>query len=89
MKTAWSTGLALAVALSANAQMVAAPPPAAVAVVPQGRYQVVQGQYVNSRGMLESGLVKFDSQTGLTWVLQPAPATNGAPADFRWVPVGN
>lgn len=91
---AWIPGIALALAIGAGphavrAQLVNPQAPSSVSYLNPGRYFIFQGNYVNDKGDLESGLVKFDSQTGLTWLLQPAPATNGAAAGFGWVPVKN
>ena len=87
-------GFALFLAIAAGvqtgfAQSVGMSAPSTVSYLNPGRYLVFQGNYVNDRGDAESGLVKFDSQTGLTWLLRPAPATNDVVAGFSWVPVKN
>lgn len=87
-------GLVLVLAFAADrpdagAQTVGAQPPAGISYLSQGRYLMFQGTYANQKGDLESGLVKFDSQTGMAWLLQPAPATTNAPSGFIWVPVKN
>ena len=91
---AWPLGLVLLLAFAAgtdvaSAQSVGMPVPSTVSYLNPGRYLVFQGTYVNNKGDAESGLVKFDSQTGLTWLLRPVPATNDAAAGFGWVPVKN
>lgn len=78
-----------AVPAPASGQMAAPQPPSSVSYLSQGRYLIFQGNYVNDQGQPESGLVKFDSQTGLAWMLRPAPRTNEAPLEFKWVPVKN
>ena len=93
-RLAWPLGLVLFFALAAGAnvaraQSIAAPAASTISYLNPGRYLVFQGTYVNDKGDVESGLVKFDSQTGLTWLLRPAPATNDAAAGFSWVPVKN
>ena len=93
-RLAWPLGLVLFLAVGSGthvalAQTIAAPTPSAISYLNPGRYLVFQGTYVNDKGDAESGLVKFDSQTGLTWLLRPAPATNDAGAGFIWVPVKN
>ena len=89
--TTWisSIGLALALTAAAGAQSVGVPAPATVSYLNPGRYLVFQGSFVNAKGEPESNLVKYDSQTGLTWLLRPAPATNDSAAGFVWVPVKN
>lgn len=92
-RLAWPLGLVLFFAFAAGAnvaraQTIAAPT-ASISYLNPGRYLVFQGSYGNDRGDVESGLVKFDSQTGLTWLLRPVPATNDAAAGFSWVPVKN
>jgi hypothetical protein len=70
------------------AQMAAVPAPASVSYLNSGRYLIVQGSYVNEKGAAESGLVKFDSQTGLAWMLRPAPAKKpDETPGYRWVQV--
>ena len=90
-RAAWisSIGLALALAAAAGAQTIGVPAAATVSCLNPGRYLVFQGSYANARGDMESGLVKYDSQTGLTWLLRPAPATNDTAAGYIWVPVKN
>ena len=90
-RAAWisSIGLALALAAAAGAQTVGVPAAATVSYLNPGRYLVFQGSFVNAKGEPESGLVNYDSQTGLTWLLRPAPATNDSAAGFVWVPVKN
>jgi hypothetical protein len=75
--------------LPASGQMASPQPPSSVSYLSQGRYLVFQGNYVNDQGEPESGLVKFDSQTGMAWMLRPAPQTNGSPLEFKWMPVKN
>ena len=82
-------GLTLALAAAAAAQTIGGPAPSSVAYLNPGRYLVFQGSFMNAKGDLESGLVKYDSQTGLTWLLRQAPTTNDATAGFAWVPVKN
>lgn len=77
------------VADPAAGQMASPQPPSSVSYLSQGRYLIFQGNYVNEQGQPESGLVKFDSQTGLAWMLRPAPRTNEAPLEFKWMPVKN
>ena len=91
---AWPLGLILFLAFAAGvqpafAQSVGVQAPSTVSYLNPGRYLVFQGTFVNAKGDAESGLVKFDSQTGLTWLLQPAPATNATDRGFNWVPVKN
>ncbi len=82
--------LFLALAVTAWTQVVGVPAAASVSYLNPGRYLVFQGSYVNDKGIAETGLVKYDSQTGLTWLLRPAPATNDTgTAGFAWVPVKN
>lgn len=82
--------LALAAGTSpASAQILTAQPPSSVSYVNSGRYLIFQGSYVNDKGNMESGLIKFDSQTGLTWMLRPAPATHETAAGFNWIPIKN
>lgn len=82
--------LALAAgAVSASAQMADNYTPSSVSYLSQGRYLMFQGNYVNEKGEPEAGLVKFDSNTGMAWMLRPAPRTNDAPLGFNWVPVKN
>ena len=77
--------------LSAFAQMADVQPPSSVSYLSQGRYLIFQGNYVNDHGKPESGLVKFDSQTGMAWMLRPAPTPpkEGESLGFNWVPVKN
>lgn len=63
--------------------------PSSVSYMSQGRYLMFQGNYLNEKGEPEAGLVKFDSNTGMAWMLRPAPRTNDAPLEFKWVPVKN
>lgn len=77
------------VILPAFGQMSNVQPPSSVSYLSQGRYLIFQGNYVNDKGDAESGLVKFDSQTGMAWMLRPAPQTNDAPLEFKWMPVKN
>lgn len=93
-KSTLSFGCALFLAfaagtLSAFGQMSNVQPPSSVSYLSQGRYLIFQGNYVNDKGVAESGLVKFDSQTGLAWMLRPAPQTNDSPVEFKWMPVKN
>ncbi len=81
--------LLLALAVPAGAQIAGVPTSATVSYLNPGRYLVFQGSYPNETGAGESTLVKYDSQTGLTWLLRPLPATNGMPAGYGWVPVKN
>lgn len=81
--------LLLTLAAPAGAQVVGVPAPATVSYLNPGRYLVFQGSYPNAQGAPESTLVKYDSQTGLTWLLRPLPATNGMSAGYGWVPVKN
>ena len=74
---------------AALAQTILPTPSPSVAYLNSGRYLVFQGQVANEQGVTETSLVKFDSQTGLTWLLRPAPATNDAAAGYVWVPVKN
>ncbi len=83
------TVLFLGFAATALAQVVGVPASSSVAYLNPGRYLVFQGNYVNDKGDVETGLVKYDSQTGLTWLLRPAPATNETAAGYNWVPVKN
>ena len=72
----------------ASAQLAAVPSP--VAYLNPGRYVLFQGSYVNEKGQAESGLIKFDSQTGLAWMLRPSPNSESkAGSGFCWVPVKN
>jgi hypothetical protein len=92
--TAWTLCLALFLALAAGtntgfAQAANVQPPSSVSYLSQGRYLIFQGNYVNDKGDVESGLVKFDSQTGMAWMLRPAVNTNEAALGFNWVPVKN
>ncbi len=82
--------LAFAAGSPAVAQLAAVSTPAAVSYLNPGRYLIVQGSYVNDKGNAETSLVKFDTQTGLAWLLRPVPADD-APSgtDYRWVPVKN
>jgi hypothetical protein len=79
----------LAFSAAASAQVVGVAAPATVSYLNPGRYLVFQGTYVNDKGAVETGLVKYDSQTGLTWLLRPVPATNETAAGFAWTPVKN
>jgi hypothetical protein len=63
--------------------------PSSVSYLSQGRYLIFQGSYVNDKGVAESGLVKFDSQTGMAWLLRPAPKTPESSVGFCWEPVKN
>ena len=82
--------LALTLAVATRAQTVGVPAVPSVSYMNAGRYLVFQGNYMNNKGTMETGLVKYDSQTGLTWLLRPAPMTNDiAVAGFVWVPVKN
>lgn len=74
---------------TASAQMADNYTPSSVSYLSQGRYLMFQGNYVNEKGEPEAGLVKFDSNTGMAWMLRPAPRTNDAPLEFKWVPVKN
>lgn len=91
--TSWAaTGilmLALAAFRASAAGMADTYTPSSVSYLSQGRYLIFQGSYVNEKGEPESGLVKFDSQTGMAWMLRPAPRTNDAPLEFNWAPVKN
>ena len=89
-------GFVLFLALAAGtapawAQMADVQPPSSVSYLSQGRYLIFQGNYVNDQGKPESGLVKFDSQTGMAWMLRPAPTPpkEGESLGFNWVPVKN
>ena len=92
-----SLGFALLLALAAGAIPSFAQinnnvqPPSSVSYLSQGRYLIFQGNYVNDKGIPESGLVKFDSQTGMAWMLRPAtePPKEGEGLAFNWVPVKN
>ncbi len=78
--------------LPASGQMANVQAPSSVSYLSQGRYLIFQGSYVNDQGDPESGLVKFDSQTGMAWMLRPAPKTEEAPEapmEFKWLPVKN
>lgn len=83
--------LLLVCATAAMAQLAAPLPPSTVSYLSQGRYLIFQGNYVNDKGVAESGLVKFDSQTGMAWMLRPAPKAEneGEGLGFNWVPVKN
>ncbi len=83
--------LLLALATASLGQLAAPLPPSSVSYLSQGRYLIFQGNYVNDKGVAESGLVKFDSQTGMAWMLRPAPKTEneGEGLGFNWVPVKN
>lgn len=92
--TALSIGFALWLTLamgtvSSFAQTANVQPPSSVSYLSQGRYLIFQGNYVNDKGEAESGLVKFDSQTGMAWMLRPAPKTEAEGLGFNWVPVKN
>ena len=79
-----------ACAAPAYAQLAAVPPPSPVAYLNPGRYLIFQGSYVNEKGQAESGLIKFDSQTGLAWLLRPVPDSESKTGSgFCWVPVKN
>ena len=83
--------LLLALATASLGQLSAPQPPSSVSYLSQGRYLIFQGNYVNDKGVAESGLVKFDSQTGMAWMLRPAPKTEkeGEGLEFIWTPVKN
>lgn len=83
--------LLLALATASLGQLAAPQPPSSVSYLSQGRYLIFQGNYVNDKGVAESGLVKFDSQTGMAWMLRPAPKAEkeGEGLDFIWTPVKN
>ena len=75
---------------SSFGQMANVQPPSSVSYLSQGRYLIFQGNYVNDKGEPESGLVKFDSQTGMAWMLRPSPTNDPATGmKFNWVPVKN
>jgi hypothetical protein len=87
-------GLAMLLALAAGTapsfgQLADSYTPSSVSYLSQGRYLMFQGNYLNEKGEPEAGLVKFDSNTGMAWMLRPAPRTNDAPLEFKWMPVKN
>ena len=88
-------GFALFLALVAGtvstfAQTALVPPSSTVSYLNPGRYLIFQGSYVNEKGDAETGLMKFDSQTGLAWMLRPVPDPKPEIGlEFRWLPVKN
>ena len=93
-RTTLSLGFALFLALTAGTvasfgQALNAQVPSSVSYLSQGRYLIFQGSYLNDKGVMESGLVKFDSQTGMAWLLRPAPKTPESALGFCWEPVKN
>jgi hypothetical protein len=82
--------LATAFGIPASAQLATPLPPSTVSYLNPGRYLIFQGSYVDDQGDAETGLMKFDTQTGLAWLLRPVPG--GKPGDvveYRWMPVKN
>jgi hypothetical protein len=93
-RTTLSLGFAVLLVLAAGTaaafgQMADSYTPSSVSYLSQGRYLMFQGNYLNEKGEPEAGLVKFDSNTGMAWMLRPAPRTNDAALEFKWVPVKN
>jgi hypothetical protein len=92
--TALSLCFAMLLALAAGTaasfgQSVLAQAPSSVSYLSPGRYLIFQGTYPDNDGKAESGLIKFDSQTGMAWLLRPAPKSAESATGFCWEPVKN